>query len=292
MTRVAFLINAYRSPIQVERLVRTLSHAEGTAFLIHLDRKSGPQIEAELRASLADLDNVHFTARKRVYWGRFSVVAASLRGLEAIDEIGLDPDQTVLLSGQDYPIKSPDEIAGFLSAHAGDAFIEHFPIPSLEHWPVQRGGLDRIEFVHLWIPRRGPSRLPIRRIAKLGVKPYGGSAHLALGREHRRYVADLVRDQRKLVRFFRLADVPDELFFQTVLMNSPLRDRVINDNLFDLHFEPGANHPTLLTSEDLPRLADSAALFARKFDSEKHPAVLDLLDSQLLGGPARSTAHR
>lgn len=286
MTRVAYIINAYRNWPQVERLVRTLAEAEATAFLIHLDRKSGPRIEADLRRALGDLETVHFLPRRNVYWGRFSVVAATLSGLSAVDDLGLDPDQVVVLSGQDYPIKPPGQIAEFLSANPDRAFVDHFAIPDLDALPTQRGGLDRIEFVHVWIPRRGPTRLPIRRRARLGLEPFGGSAHLALGRDHRRYIRDVATRDRRLMWFFRLTDIPDELFFQTVLLNSPLSDRVVNENLFELHFEPRANHPTVLTRADLPRLAASKALFARKFDPARDPEMLTLVERELLELPA------
>jgi hypothetical protein len=84
------------------------------------------------------------------------------------------------------------------------------------------------------------------------------------------------------VRFFRHVLIPDELFFQTIVMNSPLRDSVENENLryLDWSREPA---PAVLLESDLPALVSSHKLFARKFDERIDSTILDLLDAHIDG---------
>jgi hypothetical protein len=93
-------------------------------------------------------------------------------------------------------------------------------------------------------------------------------------------VLRFVREHRRFVRYFRTVDVPDEVFFQTILLNSPLRDEIVDDDLRHVVWEE--HGVALLGPERLDELAASPQLFARKFDVERDPGVLDLIDDRLL----------
>jgi hypothetical protein len=98
-----------------------------------------------------------------------------------------------------------------------------------------------------------------------------------------RYLREFVAASPGVVRFFRHVDVPDELFFQTVLCSSPLRERIVNDNLRFIDWrDPASGSPAVLTSADFPALQASPKLFARKFDATADAGILDLIDRELL----------
>jgi hypothetical protein len=94
-----------------------------------------------------------------------------------------------------------------------------------------------------------------------------------------------VTEKPELVRFFRHVYIPDELMFQTILMNSALRDAIVDDNLRYVEWgrEPA---PAILTRADLPEMLQSGALFARKFDETVDRVVLDELDAHIDAEPA------
>ena len=71
--------------------------------------------------------------------------------------------------------------------------------------------------------------------------------------------------------------VPDEIFFQTLVLNSPHRDSVVDANLRYIDW-PG---PRVLRADDLDALLGSGMLFARKFDETVDAEILDLLDHQI-----------
>jgi hypothetical protein len=71
--------------------------------------------------------------------------------------------------------------------------------------------------------------------------------------------------------------IPDELFFQTIVLHSPFADTVVNDNLryIDWSRRPA---PAILHAQDFPSLIGSGKLFARKFDANVDARILDMLD--------------
>jgi hypothetical protein len=224
-----------------------------------------------------DLD-VAWLPRHRSQWGGFGHVRATLKGIDHVVGENVPFDYAVLLTGQDYPLRSPSEISRRLGDAGGRSFMRHLALP-WEPWGP-RGGLDRIEDWHLITYRRLHLALPLRRELPLGLTPYGGSAYWCLSSTLVHFVHGFLRDNPAYVRFFEHVFVPDELFFQTIIMNSELRDTVENDDLryLDWSREPA---PVVFTHDDLPALLGSGQLYARKFDETVDASVLDALDRHL-----------
>lgn len=276
MTRVVYIVSAYKLPAQLERLLRRLA-APGVSFAVHVDRKTRRSVLDEMVSRCRDLD-VTWLPRHRSQWGGFGHVRATLKGIEHYVESGIELDYAVLLTGQDYPLRPPAAIARFLGDADGRSFMRHLPLPWAPWGP--RGGLDRIEDWHLITYRRLHLALPLRRRLPGGLEPWGGSAYWCLSQRLVHFVHGYLAENPAYVRFFEHVFVPDELFFQTIIMNSELRDTVVNDDLryLDWSREPA---PAVLTRTDLPALVSSPHLFARKFDETVDAEVLDALDRHL-----------
>jgi hypothetical protein len=230
-------------------------------------------------ARARDLDVV-FLPRHVSQWGGFGHVRATLKGIDHLVTERVDFDYAVLLTGQDYPLRSPGEIASFLEGARGRSFMNHWPLPYAP-WG-DRGGLDRIEDWHVITYGRLHLALPLGRRLPLGLAPYGGGAYWCLAKAVIDCVHGFVHANPGYVRFFEHVFVPDELFFQTIVMNSQLRDTVENENLryLDWSREPA---PAVLVRDDLPALVSSHKLFARKFDEGLDSSILDLLDAYIDG---------
>jgi hypothetical protein len=269
---VAYIVIAHRNPAQVARLVRRLA-TERATFLVHVDRRAG-RVEDEIRRLVEGVPRVHFAAhRHRCYWGGFGMVNGALDGFGALVREGVPFDHALVLSGQDYPLKGAVEIERFLGQNAGRSFMTFAALPN--EWPD--GGLPRIERWHLVSPLVLHLRLPWRRRFPEGLVPYGGGAWVCLARSAVEYVLDFLRRRPDVVRFFAHALHPDELLFQTTVMNSELAETVTNDHLryIDWSADPG---PATLRAADFPKIVASRNLFARKFDLSLDSTILDLLD--------------
>jgi hypothetical protein len=281
--RIAYGISAYKNPAQLERLVRRLHAGPAeTTFLIHVDSKTSRATFETMTGLLADLDGVRFLPRHACYWGGFGHVEASLKVIDAAITDRDEPGHLILLSGQDYPIKSNAAIAEFLRAGKDRSYFLHFPLPT-ENW--SHGGIDRIERWHL---RRGRLhlQLPRRRRLPPSLALWGGSAYWILSREAVHTISAFLAGNPWYVRYFRHVDIPDEIFFQTILLNSAEAERCVQLRLHHTEWER-TPAPAILTVEDYPRLAESPCLFARKFDENIDAEVLDLIDDGLLADVGR-----
>jgi hypothetical protein len=296
---VAYIISAYRLPDLLVRLVRRLE-APGHTTFIHVDAKTGDAMYRAMADPLRDRPGVYFLPRHACHWGDFGHVRATLKGLRALVSSGRPFDYVVLLTGQDYPIKSNAEIEAVLAEAAGQVFMDWMPVPN-DVW--SDGGSDRFENWHFRVGRRrfafpgAPFRNPrlnalwtlparllrLRRSFPAGVQPFGGSSYWMMPADCARYVDEYVRANPEFVRFFEHVLVPDEMFFQTIVLNSPFRDRLAPDDLRYIDWREDLDHPRILTMAEFDALMRSPKLFARKFDPEVDAAVLDRIDGALAG---------
>jgi hypothetical protein len=289
--QLAFLVIAHRGPAQLGRLARRLLDGPSEVYL-HVDARTPAARHAAIVEALPSSERLHLLERVPTPWSRWGPVEATLHGLAAILESATPPEHVVLMSGQDYPLRPVEAIAGFLAEHDGRSFVASWPMPSGLYG--EGGGMSRLLHRHLPLGRRRV-RLPLPRRYPAGVRPYGGSAFMVLDRRSARAVLDFTRERPDVARFHRGVWAADEHYVQTALRNSPCRDAVVDENLWHIEWPPPpAKHPRTLSARDFPRLAAAARhssdaggsarvkLFARKFDAERDTRVLDLIDGELL----------
>lgn len=277
---IAHLILAHSQPAQLERLIDSLQH-ENAYFFIHIDRK----VKSSNFSFLAAKERVFLISnRERVRWGAYSIVQATLNGFMAIAESAIKIDMVNLLSGSDYPLKSPEDIHDFFEKNRGKNFMEYRFIP--EEWKEAE---TRFTEYHLTNYRfHGKTTLqtwmnkllPTRKMPDLLV-PVGKSQWLSITMEAVLFIINYLDEHPEVVRFFKLTWAPDEMIFQTILYNSTFRSKLINNNLRYIDWSAGHASPKTLNYEDVDKLLASNALFARKFDLVKHPEIFDMLDKRI-----------
>jgi hypothetical protein len=278
--RIDYLIRAHTAPEQLARLVKRLDEGDAR-FYVHVNRLTDDPTFEAMQRGLAGRDNVVWLPRVACYWGGFSLLEATLVGIEGILASGDPPDYAILLSGQDYPLQAPSEIETFLEARRGRNFLHHFRLPAKE-WAGEGGGLNRVRYPYFERIRYKTRllRLPIPRRFPRGLEPYGGMALWALTGEALADVMRFLAERPDVLSFFRRTKMPDELFFQTILLSTPLAASVENEFLHYLDWSEGSAHPATLRAADLPKLRTSGKLFARKFDASVDSEILDLLDRE------------
>jgi hypothetical protein len=278
--RIDYLIRAHTAPEQLARLVQRLDEGDAR-FYVHVNKLTDDETFEAMKQALGGRDNVVWLPRVACYWGGFSLLEATLVGIEGILASGDPPDYAILLSGQDYPLRPPREIEAFLEARRGRNFLHHFHLPA-EGWAGEGGGLNRVRYPYFERIRYKTRllRLPIPRRFPPGLEPYGGMALWALTGEALAGVMRFVAERPDVLRFFRRTKMPDELFFQTVMLSTPLAGSVENEFLHYMDWSEGSAHPAILRAADLPKLRSSAKLFARKFDASVDTEILDLLDQE------------
>lgn len=289
--QIAYIVLAHKHLEQLARLIGALND-EGVSFLVHLDRHAdravGGDAWRELQGLIRPDVRLIPVPRQRCYWGSFSLVAATLAGIRALREANVPFDRAVLISGQDYPIKSRSRIREFLAAHPQQEFMESFAFATPNRWSDYGGpyqAMARATHWHLqlrgrWLHTRLRRRLP------LGMQPHGGSQWWCLTRACVEYIDEFCAAHPEVVRYFHHAFIPDEMFFQCIVANSRFAAHLAADNLtFVDSSSPTPPWPTTLDRHWFQRLMQSPKLYARKFDVKLDATILDMLDEAIAEAP-------
>ncbi|MBU3143988.1 beta-1,6-N-acetylglucosaminyltransferase [Clostridium sp. CF012] len=264
--KIAYLILAHKSSIQLTRLINTLN-CEDVYFFIHINKNSSDEFFDELNNTFKTYKNVFFIDRCRCTWGDFGIVDATIEGIKTIIISNLKIDYVVLLSGQDYPIKSNKDIKEYFTTNNGKCFIQNHPIPR----PGWHNGLY--------------DRIPPKYKLPWNISLWGGSTWWCLTRECIYYVYYFIIKNPGYIEYCNHLFAPDEIFFHTIVMNSSLKSNVINDGLKYIDWDsvpPPQCNPATLCKKYFPILSNSASLFARKFDIEYDYEILDMIDKDIL----------
>jgi hypothetical protein len=295
--RIAYIITTHKLPDQLVRLVKRLD-TDGVSFFIHVDKKTDGQTYKSMVDPLRACANVSFLERCTCNWGDFGVVRATLTGIEQVLTCGVQFDYVILITGQDYPIKSNRHIQRFLEEGEGRSFIHYFTkqAPWAGKWD------ERHLYWHFLWGRRHfafpkadmfetpalnrvwnvlAKAIPLRRKMPEGLEPFYGSAYWCLSRECVEYIHQFAQQKRAFTRFFRHVAIPDEEIFQTILLNSTFKERLVNDDLVYADFSQHLAHPATLGKNDFNRLMGRSELFARKFDATVDGEVLDMIDAAI-----------
>jgi len=107
---------------------------------------------------------------------------------------------------------------------------------------------------------------------------YGGSTYWTLPREILTYVLNYTNENPRFLKRFSHSFCAEEIYFQTIILNSPFKNNIVNNNLRYIEWEPGKPNPRIFTTEDFDSLKVSSQLFARKFDIGIDEEILDRLD--------------
>lgn len=306
--QINYIILAHRYPKQLRRLIQKLTTPEAF-FYVHIDKNTSIDLFAK---ELADLPNISFVGdRKQGIWGDIGIVNATVNALKQIVRDKKD-GYCVLLSGQDYPIKSNDDIKFYFASNLGNEFIDIVPLPT-KHLSI-----DRIEKYKFNLSSRKEDFIQIGsileadfftketlkkiyRLIRVGrydfilkvlkrrkypnyIKPYGGSQWWALTTQTAEKIIQFVDEYPDFVKYHTYSLIPDEMFFQSIVMY--LMEE--NDKIKIMPFltyvnweKKNCDLPVTFSTADLEELISQSdyKLFARKFDSNISEVILDKIDA-------------
>jgi hypothetical protein len=311
---ISFVLQTYRSPDQIERLVDVLNRGcPGSVIVI---AHSGPP---ENLAKLVLERRVARVLPAVPGRGGFSLVDSYLSALRWLRQQEIPYDWVVLLSEQDYPIRPLQEFLSTLERSNVDGYFYFFD-PSHErteshspmawppgewkdrylfHYHFLKDHLSTIERAVLRFPRKALSltrshRLHTsfglalgRRVDAAPFSPdfqlYAGSAWPTIRRECAEALLNFVEERPDVVEYFRHVILPSEAFVPTVLLNKKTF-RISPYELRYFDFRGGHHgHSKVLGPADLEAAYASRYFFARKFDMSVHPTIFDALDARVLG---------
>lgn len=118
----AFLIIAYNNPKLLARIVNRLK-SHNHYIYIHIDYKS--DIKA-FKAVIPESDHLIYLSganREKVYWGGLSLIMAEIHLMSVALFSDIKMDYLHLISGQDYPCRSNEDLDKFFEEHKGISFL-------------------------------------------------------------------------------------------------------------------------------------------------------------------------
>lgn len=273
------LITAYRNLEQLERLVDFFTE-DAFRIYIHLDKKGN--YDSKVYQRIKDKPQVNLLSQKyKVNWGGVNHLKAYLfLAREALKED--NSSYYHLITGQDLPVVSKETFLRFFQEQPNGMDQDYIRFKSLPNLDWHNGGMDRLKYFHLYDAldakkhkrfirklvrlqkKLGLQRPPIRGFATL----YGGSTYWSLTRESLSYVIKYTQEHPKFLKRCAFSFCAEELYFQTILYNSPLKHKLVNDNLRYIDWSKGrGSTPVVLDMRDYENLkASERILFARKFD--------------------------
>lgn len=270
----AILVQCHKNPNQVNLLLDALDDPNLDIY-VHIDKKSNIGSEIKTGKQIHILPDEY---RVDVGWAVFSQVEATLNLMRYAATWG-EYGHYLLCSGQDYPLVKASELSDFLNKNADFNFVQI--------WASKNGGgytnnydkRTEIYYPYSVLGNTLPKRIAKRALVELtggynrtwpifrrkqleNVDFYFGSQWVCISGEMEKWVEEYIKNHQEFIEFYRHTNCPDESFFQTLLMNSPYKDRR-QDYLHYIDWSSGGNSPKNLDVSDIDRMMKSGKLMAR-----------------------------
>lgn len=284
----AYLIIAHNQPELLKVLLEMLDYPYNDIY-VHLDKKMG-KIMLDPFYNCVKFSNLYFIKNRiDVQWGDFTQIECELRLLEA--SIEKRYQYYHLMSGVDLPLKSQREIHEFFDNHEGTEFI-HFDAPKIDDLSYKRVSK------YIYIQKRKKNLLEkiiykITMMLQVGVDR-GRKNHLIYQKGANWFsitynLAKYVVNNRALIeKLFRHTLCADEVFLQTLVENSDFKNAISKENYVNdyqtimYYIDWKRGKPYEFTEADYDELINSNMLFARKFNWDKDPRVINRLHNYVL----------
>lgn len=287
--KIAILMLCHKNPQQINMFLDAMKHP-AIEFFIHVDKKADIVEEIEHR------EDIHFLPendRVSVEWGGWNLVQAELNLFN--NAIACERfDYYWLCSGQDFPIKSVDEIVTYFSTRPNSDFVNLY-----DSYYTNGGHTNKydkrtaIKFPDAVMGTNITKRITKRLLVEItggynhtfkifqrknitGMRFYFGSQWICFSNETLRWIQKYVSENKNYNGYFRYVNTPDECYFQTLFMNSPYKEKR-RDYLHYIDWSSGGNSPKTLTIDDLQKIEKSEYLMARKFDRSSFDLLQEIM---------------
>ena len=289
--RHAYLIIAHNNFPMLERQLRFLD-SENADFFIHIDARV-ENFDFDHFRAVPKKSSVTFVKRQKISWGHHSMIWVELELLRAATAGKYDYYH--LLSGVDAPLKTREYIEAYFERSPGTNYV-HFQDEKISvsydgrarfYYPFQR--FNKRNFLPLILLRKLSTGtqllLHMDRTRKYGadwVFQKGGQ-WFSITHELAAYVLE---NEKLIRRMFFQSFCGDEVFLQTLVINSPHFRATVPPGYFGHDYKNSLRYidwqrgePYTFRDEDLEELLHTGEdyLFARKFDYKNAPTVVDAL---------------
>ncbi len=281
MGKICFLILAHKNQNQLMRLINHLKN--DFDIYIHIDKNSNINFKS--------FDNVRIYKKINVHYAEFSQITATLFLIK--EAYKNNYDRYCFISGQDLPLKNNNYIQNFFDSNLDKEYMCYLQINSFKDNKVfSFPHYNRVKYYNFEGASRKFLHASIRdfisnlNITKKKVKYdiYYGSQWWNLTNNAVEYILSYLNKDKYFINQFKNVWGSDEFFFQSILLNSELKNSCINNNLryIDWSEQKGSSPKTFkITDYDMIKNSINNNLFARKFDENFDNDIIDKLYKDL-----------
>lgn len=311
---INYIILAHKNPRQLKRLIDCLDES-WVNFFIHLDKQVD---DKPFITAVGEKENIYFLnnqERELGTWGDIDIVKGAINAIEKVLTVGKE-GYVLLLTGQDYPLRSNNYIYKFLQRSYPQNFINIFQTPGswgnefkprIEKYKINKS-LNRGHFLFLpsifekdfyqyrtlgklnFLRKTGRisewKNIFIKRKFPKALHPFGGEVYWALPFETLTYMMEYIKNNPWYMKYHKYTLCADEIFFHSIIMHLHKTSEIpIKDTLTYVNWNRESGPlPVTFEKNDFEELkkASQNYLFARKFDIKLDHEILDKCDKDLL----------
>lgn len=290
---IHYLILAHNNFDQLELLVNKIKNKNSKIY-IHVDKKV---------KEFPKFENVYYIKdRQNITWWWTKILKAELIWISEIYKNMKEWDHVIILSGACFPIKDNEYIDWLKNKSCLSYYLApekekkrvtdyrffdiNFHIPSrinryliklISHFK----NIDKdikLSVVNFCLSKFISLLLPKRRFIINNYQIYKWDARIVLSYNHIKYLLNFLGTAKwkRVLNCFKYTNIPDELFFQTLLVNEK-KEELVNKCVRFYIWPRWASCPNFLTKDNLDDIKKSEKLFARKIDHRKDKGLLEIL---------------
>ena len=288
-SQTAVLLLIHNNENQVNRLIKHI--ADDFDVYVHIDKRCSVKINK--------ISNVKVFKKYKTYHGSFNQIIATLFLLK--EAFNKKHNRYLLISGQDIPIKSNQEIKDFfLNNNSEYYYCQKLP---RECWNGN-GGYDRLtkyhnkkkypridivpkysislrlkrKLLHISskIDRKIFQVISKRNNRKIDYEFFGGSNWFNFSHLCVKKIFDFLNIDKEYIKRYKWTSCADEIFYQTIIKRLD-GINIINDDLRYVDWKNGPEYPKVLCVDDYERIIKSNKLFARKFDENIDNKIIEMI---------------
>lgn len=273
----AVLILAHKNLDQVIELCNTLNSFFNV--YVHVDNKC--QITTEQRRKLKDVSS-YYSNKYNVKWGSYSIVRATIMLMnEALKNE--DNQYFHLISGQDWPLRSPQEIFDYYENN-NSIYMNYFKSIDIVKSGEKLIWWTRFYFNYDYVNRRslfgkiyhrflirGQRILKINKLKRFGIQDnymYSGEEWIDIPRDALEYALSEYERRKELQKIFSSSFCSDEMWIQTILCNSKFKQRIEKNTHRYINWErKNGSYPAILDDKDYEEIMKGQYFWGRKFET-------------------------
>lgn len=261
--RHAFLISAYNNYSLLLENIKI--YAKYGDVYLHIDKKN--PIGENLLTEFRKIENLAIISSYKIYWGSYKHLLAF------VDMIRLAREKRAY---DFYHILSGNTMIGKDRVYFEDFFASRKNANFIEIIPVDERISERFRyyyFLHRLNYKSGRGETFSDQLIKLQKKmkisrkcsfAYRGYLYCHLNGAFIDYLLNYLKSNPNYLKTLKTCFIPEEFFFQNVVMNSPFKDTVVNDPLIFDVWQGLSQSPLELTEEYFSDIVSSEKLFFRK----------------------------